>query len=248
MKRWTIPAVVLLMAVSPAVRAGGTLAESEIRVQVQDLIRRWPPTLGLFLDVEVEGAKVTLAGEARTLYQAWQAAGQASKVRGVAEVVSRIGVLRAGGGDRAVESAIRLRVGDIPPLAGSKLEFRSDSGRVVVSGRLESARFRETALEAAAQVEGVLAVEDRLEVPPLDDAKILARARAHFSRGALVTVAGEVRPSVASGVVTLEGRVPRLYEKIRAEQLVRAIDGVKSVDNRLEISPFRARLEAGRAP
>lgn len=194
------------------------------------------------LDIEVVAGIVTLRGRVRSLAQSLAAEDVAASVRGVLGVVNEVEVDRAGLSDETIEGDLRRRFRDIPAIEAAGIEAEVSEGRAVLIGRLPDARLRLRARDAAAEVEGVVAVEDRLETPSSTDEAILAALRGLLAPGSLARVAGKIRPTVEQGVVRLEGRVPSLAHRRQAEQLAWGVNGVRAVVNELEVVPRGVRF------
>lgn len=209
---------------------------------MEGALRASTATALLHLDIEVDGGIVTLRGRARSLGASLAAEDVAASVRGVLGVVNEVEVDRAGLSDETIQGDLRRRFRDIPALEAAGIEVEVSEGRAVLTGRIADARLRLRARDAAAEIEGVVAIEDRLETPTATDEAILEALRALLAPGSLVRVAGKVRPSVEEGVVRLEGRVPRLADRRRAERLAWGVNGVRAVVNELEVVPRGVRF------
>ncbi len=185
---------------------------------------------------------MTLRGRMRSLAASLAAEDVAASVRGVLGIVNELEVDRAGLSDETIEGDLRRRFRDVPALEAAGIEAEVSEGRAVLTGRVADARLRLRARDAAAEVEGVVAVEDRLQTPSATDEAILAAVQGLLGPGSLVRVAGKIRPSVEEGVVRLEGRVPRLADRRRAERLAWGVNGVRGVVNELEVVPRGVRF------
>jgi len=215
----------------------GAAEDSEIARKVDDQLRRSPTVGHLGVRAKARDGRVSLEGRVRTLAQAWQAADLAGKVRGVIEVENRIEIDSRGAGDLSIGAAVRRRFEDLPEVAAAGLTVTVEAGTVTLAGKLRDARARFTAADAAAEVEGVVAVNDLIETPESDDETIKKAVAGLFATRSLVRVAGKVESTVKDGVVTLEGHVTRLYDRKRATRLVMGINGVRAIENRLAVKP-----------
>jgi osmotically-inducible protein OsmY len=221
---------------------GGPSEDSEIARKVSEQLRRSATVGHLGIDAKVRDGRAVLDGRADTLAQAWEATDLAAKVRGVLEIESRIEIDSRGASDAAIASAVKRHFEDHPEVAGSGIEVRVEAGTVTLSGTVRDARIRFAAADAAAEVKGVVAVSDRVETPAKDDELIRKSVVAILGAGSFVRVSGKIQPTVKDGVVTLEGRVGRLYDRKRAERLVLGINGVRGVEDRLEVKPMNPDL------
>lgn len=193
----------------------------------------------LLVNVSVRGTvrdkKVRLEGTVRTLAQAWEAWEIASKLRGVLEIDDAVVVGDAGKSDVSLRAEVERRLGNILRLTASPVGVTASGGTITLSGTLKDARLRFDAKTAAAGIEGVRAIVDDFRTEPVEDDKIQAGVDELFGRRALHKIPGTIVGKVAAGVVTLEGTVPRLYDRWQAERAVQGINGVVRVDNRLTL-------------
>jgi osmotically-inducible protein OsmY len=202
----------------------------------------------LTLRAAVTEGKAVLEGRVRLLSQSWHAVEVTAQVRGVRAIDNRLEVEPAGGSDVQIATAIRRRFEDRIALASAGLKVEVEEGRARISGSVKDARLRFQARAAAAETAGVMDVEDRITSPPASDEELLHAIERLLRPGSLVTVRGEIRPSVKEGIVTLEGVVPFLANRFAAERLVLGINGVRQVENRLEVvilPPFRSASDSG---
>lgn len=117
-----------------------------------------------------------------------------------------------------------------------------DDGVVTLSGTVPSHFSRQSAVEDASHVRGVVDVVDRLGVrypevveTPTDD-RIAANVENVLDWTPDIDIV-DVAVSVSGGVVTLEGTVDALWKRAFAEELVLGLGGVVGVENHLAIVP-----------
>ena len=121
----------------------------------------------------------------------------------------------------------------------------AESGMVSLSGIVESEASRTMAINAARSVHGVMSVNDQLHIKGsatqsmgeyVDDALITTTAKAKLlAETGLASLSISVETN--QGVVTLTGSVDKLTHATQAEQVVKMINGVKRVDNKLIYKP-----------
>jgi len=235
-----------LLGGAPA--AGDVDADREIARAVQDQLRLSAVVGRFLIDPSVQDGKVVLTGSVDTLAQSLEAIDRAGHARGVVDVRSQLRVGRGSRRDGEIASDIRRRFQDIPDVAALGIEVDVRQGVATLSGKLEDARVRFAAIDAAAEVRGVTEVADRLESAPREDAEILASATGVLGRRSIARISGRVETTVEHGVVTLEGTVTRFSEKRRAARLVLGINGVKAVDDRLRVERSSPDLEISLDP
>ena len=236
----TVIVLTALVLANPV--TAGPADDAEMTRQVSDQLRRSATVGHLGLAAKVRDGRVVLEGRALSLGQVREAEDIAGKVRGVLTLENRIRLDSRSASDATIASAVRRKFEDHPELADAGLDVKVDAGSVTLSGKVRDARLRFAAADAAAEVEGVVEVTDRIESPPKDDESIRKAATALLGRGSLVRVSGKIETSVKDGVVTLEGSVARLYDRKRSERLVLGINGVRAIENRLEVNPSRPDL------
>jgi osmotically-inducible protein OsmY len=226
-----------ILILSCGTAAAGTLEEMELRSNVEGSIRGAAQTANLHLKIQVENGVAIPDGVVRDLNQADEVADLAAKVRGITGVDrSRLRLeFAAQGGDVQLASLVSRALSEFPKYASSSMNIAVEQGVVTLSGSIENAAWRGELRKLCGGIEGVAEVVDRLEAPETPDEKIQRALDAVFGLRVLPRFPGNVHAEVAGGVVTLEGRVPRLYDKRVAEQNARRINGVHRVDNKLEL-------------
>ena len=125
----------------------------------------------------------------------------------------------------------------MPRLSRGSLSVDVSSGTVRISGRLDDARLRFDAADAAAKIPGVVAVVDTISSGDTSDAELGVQVPSVLGRRSVTFVAGDFDIHVEGGIVKLEGTVPRLWERILAERATLGVNGVKGVVNLLEVVP-----------
>lgn len=142
------------------------------------------------------------------------------------------------------DSALRERV--LRQLAftrdfnGKDVCVRAEHGRVTLTGSVSSYPEKMAAAEAAKRLFGVRSIENNLIVrhaPSVSDADLQkALNGALLARGASPAVTAHA----TDGRVVLEGTVDWMFERTAAEVAVAYLPGVRSVDNRIRLTPTEA--------
>ncbi|HZN54523.1 MAG TPA: BON domain-containing protein [Candidatus Polarisedimenticolaceae bacterium] len=233
MRRLTASALVWT-AVAGA--GASTLDDMDLRSNVEASIRGSAPTAGLHLKIDVRDRVAIPQGVVRDLRQADDVVELASKVKGIAGV-DRTGIRLEfpGPGDAAIAAAIERSMTESPRYATSAISVAVDAGVVTLSGTMKHASWRSDLRALCGAVEGVVDVIDRIQTPDTPDARIQKALDGVFGARVTPRFPGRVSATVAAGAVTLEGRVPRLHDKITAERQAWGINGVRQVDNRLDL-------------
>ncbi len=128
-----------------------------------------------------------------------------------------------------------------PSLDSSRIGVSIEKGVAVLTGHVRNLVERGIAERAAKRVRGVAAIANELVVDlgrleARDDADIAKSAVQALSWNVMVPQ-GKVQVSVTNGCVTLEGEVGYGYQRTAAQNTVEQITGVKSVINRLRVTP-----------
>lgn len=136
----------------------------------------------------------------------------------------------------AVLDAVRSdrRIG----LEAKRIAARIEGSAVVLSGSGLTLRCKRAAEQDARHVVGVTAVRSRLvarSLSPRSDARIVARVRRTFAADPLLT-RYRLRVDVLEGRVRLGGSVASLFGRQLATALVGRIDGVRRIDNRIDVA------------
>jgi osmotically-inducible protein OsmY len=134
-------------------------------------------------------------------------------------------------------------------VSSTEVGVQVTNGVVTLTGNIDSWAKRTAAEQAAHRVAGVLDVANDLEVrlpggTERSDGEIAQSVRKTLEWD--VTVPDkDIRSTVSKGIVTLEGHVPFWSHRYDAEHAVERLSGVKSVVNRIEISPPPPQVNTG---
>jgi hyperosmotically inducible protein len=130
-----------------------------------------------------------------------------------------------------------------PVTKAHQIDVETFKGTVQLNGFVDSAAGKERATEVARQTKGVTAVRNNLTVRTdggpsvserVDDAAITANVKTALA-GDPRTKAHQINVETREGAVQLSGFVDDSEAKSTAEELARAVDDVKSVDNELDV-------------
>ncbi len=238
LRRILTPFVLIAALAAPRARADdSTLEDMDLRSNVESTIRGTAATASLHLKVEVHGGVAIPTGRVRNLAVADLVVDLAEKVRGIREV-DRSGLILENGGapDEAVAKEVTHALSDVPKFASSALTVEVHGGVVTVAGTIQSGTFRKDLRDLVGTIDGVVDLHEQLVTPETADDVIQRVLDLFFAPRAIPRFPGSVTAKVAAGAVTLTGRVPRLFDKHAAEAHAFTINGVRSVDNRLELS------------
>ena len=215
--------------------------------------------------VDTTDGKVTLYGTLSSADEKARAERVAQGVKGVRELRSLLQVVAkprqaaAAVADEALSAQVEKRLEADPALRDSKIGVKSaNRGVVLLDGDARTLSAHLRALEVARAVPGVKRVASEIKSPDtLSDDEIWRDAESDprtpatvAAQDAWITTAAKVRLIANSatpardinvdtlgGVVTLFGTVPTEAARRAAETEVNKVDGVKSVENDLQVVP-----------
>ena len=129
-----------------------------------------------------------------------------------------------------------------PVTKAHQIDVETFKGTVQLNGFVDTAASKERASEVAKTTKGVTSVRNNLTVKTtgrtgeevVDDGAITAKVKAALA-GDPRTKAHQVNVETREGKVQLSGFVDSSEAKSTAEELARAVDNVKSVDNELDV-------------
>jgi hyperosmotically inducible protein len=145
--------------------------------------------------------------------------------------------------DSAITAKVKAALVDHDSIKSTDISVKTDKSVVTLSGFVESQSQAEQAVSVAKGVEGVASVSDKLHVrdSKSQSMKGYAGDAATTSEIKAKLLADDVVPSrkvkveTTDGVVQLSGTVESQAQSERAESIAKAIDGVKSVKNDLNV-------------
>jgi hyperosmotically inducible periplasmic protein len=129
-----------------------------------------------------------------------------------------------------------------PVTKAHQIDVETFKGTVQLNGFVDSSASKSRAAEVARGTKGVTAVQNNLTVKTdprtgeqvVDDGAITMKVKVALA-GDPRTKAHQVNVETREGVVQLSGFVDNSEAKSTAEELAKAVDNVKSVDNELSV-------------
>ncbi|MFI0489390.1 MAG: molecular chaperone OsmY [Yersinia sp. (in: enterobacteria)] len=148
-------------------------------------------------------------------------------------------------GDSAVTAKVKSALLEDKSLKISDITVETTQGIVTLSGFVSSQVEAKTAVEIAGKIEGVKSVSDKLHLKDQKSQSISEYASDTVTTSSIKAklLADDIVPSrkitveTTDGVVLLTGFVENKAQSERAESIAKAVDGVKSVKNDLNIKP-----------
>ena len=151
---------------------------------------------------------------------------------------SPLGLMASSDTDQKIVDAAKSSYNYRTVLQG-KVDIKSDDGNVTLTGKVPDKAQKELAEDTVANLPGVVAVANQIEVVPIGPAH--SDAWIAFEIGSLLALKPHVSATsttvnVANGKVTLTGTAVSQAQKDLTEVYAREVEGVKSVDNNLTVA------------
>jgi osmotically-inducible protein OsmY len=223
-------------------------SDSEVERDVEARLR-WDVLVDdRFIDVNVAGGVVTIAGHVASPAERDRVYTLAGLVRGALAVKADDLAIRAPTGERVrsrskpaddeIAEAIRRAIKIDPRVDSAEIDPVVSGGMVTLRGRAESAAAKLAAEDLAHNTVGVSEVANELVVAsrkPVGDAALKRRVLSMVNLDPFVT-AGVVHARVDHGIVTLTGAVENNFARAHAEEAAKRLRGVVDVKNQLHVN------------
>ncbi len=146
--------------------------------------------------------------------------------------------------DSAITTQVKAALIEDHDTKAREIGVNTYRGVVQLSGFVDTDAERQQAEKDASQVGGVRSVQNDLKIneqqttvgTTIDDSAITAKVKAALV-GNPATKAREIKVTTSHGVVELSGFVDSNEEKATASQVASGVQGVKGVDNELQLKP-----------
>ena len=223
------------------------MAKTDSEIQ-QDVLRElsWDPRVDeTEVGVEVDGGVVTLSGTVSSWAKRVAAQDAAHRVVGVLDVANDIQVKVPGDEvrtDTEIAQAVRQALEWDALVPHERIQSTVSNGCVTLEGNVDSWTEREDAERAVQNLVGVHGVTDKMSVlsaKPVQSERVREAIENALERRA-EREAKRIRVEVTgTGTVTLTGQVRSWAEKRATLAAARFAPGVRSVEDHLEINPWR---------
>lgn len=136
-----------------------------------------------------------------------------------------------------IREAVREALSEDSRFAGREIDIEVEDGRVTLSGQVRNRLLKSEAVRLARNTAGVNGVTDRIEVSVGDqvDAEALGERIARTLGRNSELRGRQIESEYRDGTVVLSGTVGSGYARNKAESLVSGLDGVREVENRIEV-------------
>lgn len=144
--------------------------------------------------------------------------------------------------DSAITSRVKSKLAADPEVNPFNIDVDTTNGVVRLTGTVEDQATRQAAVELAERTDGVVRVDNNLQIGErtlgdrLDDAGLVAKIKT------LLAADPEINPfnidvDSENGIVTLSGEVEKRLAKDEAEKIARNCKGVVRVKNLIKVVP-----------
>lgn len=143
--------------------------------------------------------------------------------------------------DAALTATVKAKLAADPEINPFNIDVDTDAGVVRLSGKVEQAEARSAAERLARNTDGVRNVINDIEVGETTLEERAENSGLAAKVAAKIAADPELNPfnidvdGAGDGVITLSGRVATHDARREAEQLARNTEGVRAVENRLEV-------------
>ena len=143
-----------------------------------------------------------------------------------------------------LHDAVRRQLDEDPEIRAHDIAVVASDGVITLTGFVDGYAEKLAAEQTVKRVRGVRAVANDIEVKVRDERTDpeIARDAVHALQSH-TNVPNRVTVTVRSGLVTLDGTVEWMYQKVAAESAVRYLKGVRSVSNLIRISHTPTSIE-----
>ncbi|MEJ2207265.1 MAG: BON domain-containing protein [Gemmatimonadota bacterium] len=227
----------LLAASAPV--AADEVTDSSITSWVNEALRHDPLVPASEISVRTQEGVVTLSGRVDNLAVKNRVDRQATKIRGVREVLNELTVAPSPLSDADIVYNVRRRILNSATIVSQRIVVTSVDGNVTIQGEVANWSEAEEAALLASAVTGVKNVKNELVTrytATRSDREIKNNAVAALHRDVYLT-GFPITVSVEDGVVSLTGSVGNAYQKRRAAQAARRVSHVTFVKNELVVRP-----------
>ncbi len=251
----------LLAVVPQPERKATAIADDAIKIAVQTALKNDGALAQSSIQVKsVNQGVVVLSGDAKTLSAHRRAIAKARRVDGVRRVASEIqspnefadheiwndgkqaGVKDDGYSDGWITTKAKLSLMTDPGISPIGVNVDTEDGVVTLFGTVNTAADKERAAREVKKIDGVLRVENELQVVP--DVAAAGVAESDDLITAAVRKRLDARPSLAdselhvateNGVVRLTGKAASQLDRINALTVARGTRGVRSIIDDLQL-------------
>lgn len=237
-------------------------ADKDVREQAEKLLKGDAELKDSSISVKsVDKGVVLLAGNARTFSDHLRAVGIIDRMPGVRRVASEVKSPDAFGNDERVSflveparqpaarnsssdmrtsMSVKLRLLTAAHVPSTEISVDTNEGVVTLFGIVPTADVKSAAGTEAGKAQGVVRVDNQLEVVASAQKKAVDAKDADITRDLALAFKNRselknIVTSVKNGTVRLTGTVGSAWEQVNALRLTRRVAGVRGVENELKV-------------
>jgi osmotically-inducible protein OsmY len=246
--------LIVILALVAGTAAGQTIPDNTLKRSLEKAMERDIGLRQADIQVSLTDGAVGLRGRVKSYVAKLRAEQIANRERGVLAVHNWLQVDPELRSDAEIEHDVNRRLQLTYGLNPVTIHAQVNDGAVMLAGTVSAWPQLRQAELIVGEVRGVKQVDNKLQLDSAEhtsqanvagevlenDVKIALRRDAYIGYLAIDV-------SAKQGVVRLDGKVPNLFHRERAEKEARGVAGVRSVDNRLAVES-QLTLELLRAP
>jgi osmotically-inducible protein OsmY len=219
------------------------LTDREIERFVREELDKDPRVSTVNVGVFLSQGKVELRGTVPSLYERSMTERIARSVIGVARVDNQLVVEAESRSDEEIRRDIEKYFADDAVLRKQSIEVTVYEGEVLLSGEVADSNSKFHAGRGVSYIRGVRSLSNEISISRttrLSDATIGQLIRQRLRANAVTRdVAQGINVEVREGIVLLTGQVEALTQITEAQRACYFTNGVRRVDNRLQIAAAR---------
>jgi osmotically-inducible protein OsmY len=190
------------------------------------------------IGVTAEGGVITLTGHVGSYAEKIAAEEAVRRVKGVKAIAEEIEVrypfAKKTADDEIAKRAVHILEWD-SSIPKNRVEIKVQRGWITLSGEVDWYFQKQAAEHAVRKLTGIVGVNNMISIKQtVQSGDVRKRIEEAFKRNAELEADG-IRVSVSDGKVTLEGKVKAWYERNVAEQAAWAAQGVRAVEDHIQV-------------
>jgi osmotically-inducible protein OsmY len=143
--------------------------------------------------------------------------------------------------DKVLRERVEAELDWLPGIDAADIGVAVQSGVVTLTGHVSAYAQKVAVEQAVKRIKGVRGIAEEVEIRPYGnigqkDDEVAGRVVQLLSWDSSVPH-DAIKVEVANGIVTLNGEVDWQYQRIAAEKGVRALSGVRGLNNRITVKP-----------
>ena len=218
-------------------------SNEELRHQILNLLRESDQVNRLDISVHVKDGIVKLTGKVPSYQSKNAAESDVSRVVGVRGVENQLEVSSPGdpliSSDDRISFELKKAIYDEPDITPDLIQIKVNRGNVTLKGSVDRYWKKQKIEDLTLEIEGVGAILNELTIVPANSIsdEIIAERIARALNEDMSIAVDSVDIEVENGIVTLRGVVPDSLAHARVTDIIKELDGVAQIHNKLDIIP-----------